>query len=357
VKATSKKVIQFLLPGAGIAGGIKVVFQYANHLVEQGHIVRIYYPGVMHPATKRFWAMESKLRLLKYKFFPSKEARNWFPLKADIFQVPSLEKKYIGDGDVVIATGNETAQYVVDLPERAGKKFYFIQDWENWGKTDEEIAYTWRLPLHRITISSTLAARAEKLGVEIDAIITNGIDSSVFYNNTPHEAHGLPKLLMLSHHDERKGLEDGFKAISLVRNTYPDISLTMFGAGEPLATMPAQTTFVQRPDSKTLRKLYSDADIFISPSHHEGCQLPPMEAMFCRTAVVATNVGGIPDYAIAGKTALVVEPHQPEKLAQAIISLIENPKLMSEIREAGYRHIRQFTLEKAAQKFEKAILD
>ena len=54
-----------------------------------------------------------------------------------------------------------------------------------------------------------------------------------------------------------------------------------------------------------IRNIYNSCDVFLSPSWAEGSQAPPMEAMACGCAVLATNVGGIPDYAIAGETAAV----------------------------------------------------
>lgn len=88
----------------------------------------------------------------------------------------------------------------------------------------------------------------------------------------------------------------------------------------------------------------------------EGCQLTPMEAMACRCAVVATNVGGVPDYAIAGQTALVVEPHDVEGMAAAIIRLLEDDDERWRIAEAGYRHIQQYTWDRAVQRFEAALI-
>lgn len=354
--STSPKTIQFLLPGAGVAGGVKVVFQYANYLVEQGHTVRIYYPGVLRPQSKKLWLFEAPLRNLKYKLSKHNEGREWFPLKAELHHVPSLEVRYIPAADITIATGVETADFVAKLPANRGEKFYFIQDWENWDVDDAAVAATWKLGLRNITISSTLAARATALDVPIEAVITNGMDPKVYHPNPPHPLGTPAKILMLSHYDPRKGIEDGFAAIRQLQATH-QIELTLFGAGDPRPDMPEGARYFQRPNQETLRDLYAETDVFISPSHHEGCQLPPMEAMFCRAAVVATNVGGIPDYAIADKTALVIEPHHPEQIVAAVQKLLNDPGLLTQIQKAGYEHIQQFTLEKAASRFATAILD
>ena len=81
-----------------------------------------------------------------------------------------------------------------------------------------------------------------------------------------------------------------------------------------------------------------------------------MEAMACKCAVVATAVGGIPDYAVAGETALVSPPRSPELLAENIIRLVEDEKLLGCLSEAGYDHIREFTWEKSTEELERLFI-
>lgn len=47
--------INFILPFIGLSGGVKVVFEYANRLAEEGHDVKVIYP---------FLDRKSKLKLL-----------------------------------------------------------------------------------------------------------------------------------------------------------------------------------------------------------------------------------------------------------------------------------------------------
>jgi len=49
-----------------------------------------------------------------------------------------------------------------------------------------------------------------------------------------------------------------------------------------------------------------------------------MEAMACGTACVITDTGGVLDYTIPWETAIVVPPRNPEKLAKAILDLLNN---------------------------------
>ena len=51
-----------------------------------------------------------------------------------------------------------------------------------------------------------------------------------------------------------------------------------------------------------------------------------MEAMAAGMAVVATNVGAIPEMIVNGETGILLEPRQPAQLANAIVRLIEDPQ-------------------------------
>ena len=63
----------------------------------------------------------------------------------------------VPDGDVVIATWWETAEWVAKLSPRKGAKAYFIQHYEVFDYTPHRrVKATWRMPLYKITISKWL---------------------------------------------------------------------------------------------------------------------------------------------------------------------------------------------------------
>lgn len=349
--------IQFLLPMAGIAGGVKVVFEYANRLHDRGHEVSILYPRKMFPHLSPLWRAEAAVRQVKFKAdaLRGKTEASWFPLRVPLIRTPSLEARYIPDADITIASSNETAEWAAKLPDRCGEKFYLIQDYEVWLRDPEKVDATWKLPLKKVVISEALKELGEqKFGEKIYALLPNGVDTKIYYNDHK-EYHQPRRLLMMYHLDERKGIPDGFKAIEGVRKNFPDVQLSLYGAFPPGDDVPEYAEYHQAPSLEEFRALYGSADIFISPSWKEGFHLPPMEAMACKCALVATNVGGVPTYTIPGKTALVVEPHHPEDLQAAIEKLLKDEKLLKEISEAGYQYIQQFTWEKATDNLENVL--
>jgi len=66
-----------------------------------------------------------------------------------------------------------------------------------------------------------------------------------------------------------------------------------------------------------------------------------LEAMACKKPVIGTNVGGVPFLIDNNKNGLLVPPRDPQALADAIIKILENPKLAKEMGENGYKKVSQ----------------
>jgi len=166
---------------------------------------------------------------------------------------------------------------------------------------------TYTMPLHKITISSWLKELIEnKFGEEVKATILNGINTEIFYNNKMMSKNNIT-VLMPYRPIIWKGTADGMKALEIVKKMHPETEIHLYGSKKD-KNVPIWAVFHEKPTDEDLRALYSSSDIFIFPSLVEGYGLPPMEAMACGCAVVATNVGGVPDYAIDGKTILASPP-------------------------------------------------
>lgn len=73
--------------------------------------------------------------------------------------------------------------------------------------------------------------------------------------------------------------------------------------------------------------LYAASHIICLPSYHEGMPQRLLEAAACGRPVVTTDVPGCRDAILAGESGFLVPPREPEKLAVALRSLIENPGL------------------------------
>jgi glycosyltransferase involved in cell wall biosynthesis len=88
---------------------------------------------------------------------------------------------------------------------------------------------------------------------------------------------------------------------------------------------------------------YSLADIFVLPSHTEGSPLVLFEAMSAGCAVVATHVGGIPEVATDGQSALLVPPHDSAALEVAIRRVLLDDALRLRLGKAARTAMESFT--------------
>jgi starch synthase len=105
-----------------------------------------------------------------------------------------------------------------------------------------------------------------------------------------------------------------------------------------------------------IRQVLSHASVFVCPSIYEPLGIVNLEAMACATAVVASDVGGIPEVVADGTTGLLVhyDPADPAKyeagLADAINRLLADPELAARMGHAGReRAIAEFGWDAAAR--------
>ena len=349
--------IVFILPGLHMSGGIISTIELSNRLKEMGHDVQIIYPSLLvGPRLKWF-----NFRSLYTNYRASEQARDTLfdriTPTAPIVKVPTLNERFIPDADAVIATWWETAYYVRDYSKNKGQKFYFVRGYEIWYGTENLIDQTYSFPLKIIVTSTYLKELLkDRLGVIAGEIIPNGINLNLFYKTRPSMETGhLKRVGMVYRGMPWKGMEDGFAAFKLAAKSYPNVKLVLFGS-PATGKLPNNVEFHEYPNVNKLRDLYNSLDIFLLPSHPgEAFSNPPLEAMACGTACVLTNVGGIPDYAIPDKTALVSEPYDVASLARNLILLLQNDNKRTAIAEAGYNHIRNFSWDAAASKLAQFV--
>jgi glycosyltransferase involved in cell wall biosynthesis len=112
------------------------------------------------------------------------------------------------------------------------------------------------------------------------------------------------------------------------------------------------------PD-KTLAVLYRLAGVFVFPSLYEGFGLPPLEAMASGTPVITSNLSSLPE--VVGDAALLIDPYEPDAIADAMRRVLTEPALRDDLRERGLRRVREFSWERSVRRvrqiYEEVLTD
>ena len=100
-------------------------------------------------------------------------------------------------------------------------------------------------------------------------------------------------------------------------------------------------------DEDSKWQLLNGADVFLFPSFYEGFGLPVLEAQTAGVPVVTSFNSSLPE--IAGEGALLVNPKNPEQIAEAVKSIIDDKNLRAKLIKSGYENVKRFSWEKCAR--------
>jgi glycosyltransferase involved in cell wall biosynthesis len=99
---------------------------------------------------------------------------------------------------------------------------------------------------------------------------------------------------------------------------------------------------------ETLAVMYRLAGVFVFPSLYEGFGLPPLEAMASGTPVVTSNVSSLPE--VAGDAAVLVDPYDPQAIADGIYRVLTDEKLRRALIHRGIARAGQFSWEQSVRR-------
>jgi len=100
---------------------------------------------------------------------------------------------------------------------------------------------------------------------------------------------------------------------------------------------------------------YRNAAIFALPTTQEGFGIVFLEAMASSLPVVAGRAAAVPQVVDEGVTALLVDPDDPEALADNLVKLLDDPARRAAMGAAGRTHVRQYDAPVVARQFLEAV--
>jgi glycosyltransferase involved in cell wall biosynthesis len=100
-------------------------------------------------------------------------------------------------------------------------------------------------------------------------------------------------------------------------------------------------------DQSDLPAIYSLADLYLYPSNLEAFPIPITEAMACGTPIITSRANGLEE--IAGSAAVLIDPDNPEEIAEAVQRVLTTPELQAHLSAAGLERSRRFSWKRCAQ--------
>ncbi|MBW3537877.1 glycosyltransferase family 4 protein [Candidatus Parcubacteria bacterium] len=101
-----------------------------------------------------------------------------------------------------------------------------------------------------------------------------------------------------------------------------------------------QVLFLGRLSEADLREHYRNSDVFVFPNHNQTWGLAVFEAIASGTPVIVSKTAGAHEVLEEGKTALLIEPLKPEKLAATVKTLLVDPELRQRLALAAYEFVK-----------------
>ena len=331
--------ITFLVPGRGLAGGIKVMGEYAGRLAGRGHEVAVLYrrPADALRRLRQWWANRRTPDALDES-------------GCDLTPVRAFTPDLVPDGDVLLATGPDTVCAASALGPGKGRLVHLIQTTVPMDEDPAAAREATAVDARRVAVSDYLAAwLRDRFGAEAE-VVPNGVDHSRFYPDKRRQRQPATIGMMYAV-GPGKATYEGFEAIRQVRDTWPDVRLVVFGAQRPRGVPPATDVFV-RPRTSRLRSLYAGCDVWLAPSRTDGFGLPVLEAMACRAVPVAARAGGHPALVEDEISGFLVPPSDVGAMAKRIGLLVDDESLHRRMAEAAHQRSLQFDWETSTDRLE-----
>jgi glycosyltransferase involved in cell wall biosynthesis len=293
--------------------------------------------------------------------------------KKDIFSIVSsvrILRKVILEQHVSLIHCHAVIPTLIGRMAATGKGIPIVSTGHGWAKV--------RLPLivsilrvvadHQIVISKSMLGDFIKLGFPTErvSLIYNGLNPSNFearFNRCLRQELGANSnqvlIGMVSRISEKfKGHLVLINAFNELIKEFPNVRLAIIGDGSLRTKIEDKVQALGLRDyihftgnRQDISHIYAALDIVVLPSLREGFPVVLLEAMAAGKPIVATNVNGIPEAVVDGKTGILVSPNDVVSLINGIRELLLNKEKAAEMGRMGRIVVKEkFTSVEMAQK-------
>ncbi len=329
----TKLKIVYVMNHARVCGGVKILLEHTNHLVDRGHDVVI---------------------------LCRDDKPDWRDVKANFIKVPLHVgfMQMMPDVDIIVCTVADQLPECYSMQKAPVILFEqgdtYIYEYDKLGENVQSyFKEIWNFPVPVVGVSKILVDTLEKNFGRKGQVLHNALDNKYFYPRT-NQLKGKPRILFVGQEENAfKGIKDIREALKVVRKSGRDFDEVWVTQQAPQSHFDG--TLVVNPSQIDLGDIYRSCDIFVSGSYYESFPLPPLEAMTCGCAVISTNNKGVQEYGIDGYNCLFGRIGDPKSLAEQIMLLIDDYEKRMELVENGYVTSEKFNWESIILNWEQYL--
>lgn len=347
-------------PSSTPIGGYKVVYEYANALVEQGVDVTVWHSNAFLAATAGIRGIWVAVRSWLVWWLRGQRRRwlssgvEWFHLDARVKVratgwFPALR---LHAGDAAVATAIETTRFVGRQGRRASaRSVSLIQHLETWAASLDYIRAAWAEVDERIVIAPWLAEECTAAGLS-SILLPNALDGEQFPLG-PRLVDRPLQVVSLLAPSRYKRPDVVIGTLEEVVRRRPEVSVVTFGQPSVPAVPSDVVKYTPDPRPAELRALYQTSRVYFCGSDAEGWHLPPAEATLSGAAVVSTDIGGV--RASMAEDALYAPRGDVQTLATMIIEAIDRVDEAQRMTDHARERLLSRTYERNAGELLEAL--
>lgn len=185
------------------------------------------------------------------------------------------------------------------------------------------------------------------------SVIYNGIDIERFCTAQPGTLRkelnlsGKEKIVgMVGRVHPSKGHQTFLQSIPAILDKHPSTAFVVVGAGEYISQLKEMNCDAQFLGKRSdIPQIMKDLNVFVMASPNEPFGLVTVEAMAAGAVVVAANSGGSAEIIVDGESGLLILPKNPERLAEAVVKILNDDNLATKLRAGGRERARQYNIE------------
>lgn len=230
----------------------------------------------------------------------------------------------------------------------------------------------------RIVVISEAVRRQLAPYVDVDklSVVHNGIDVEDFLKQFKRESRSSftydrkvgPQIGALGSFSPEKGFDTLIEASALIKQSFPNAKVHIVGPRtnahydelleHKLDSLSLKSVCFLHPFCDDVASFIQQMDIMVIPSIIEPFSRVALESMILQKPIVATKSGGPEEIISNGNTGFLVPTEDPRAMANAILSLLQNPSWAVQLGQRGLERVRQhFDIRDIVRKYEEIYVE